>query len=281
MQHVPYEQRRRDVVYIMDTPPRRTNGFGVAGLTLGILSFFTCGITAPLGLIFSLVGMLKKPRGTAFAGLVTNSLIPAGIVTLALVGEAGQHRANQQVIVSNQRMITMESLRNASQKIEEYRLEHDNAKPEDIVGMKMAVQINDAWGKGVSYEPSANGYTIRSAGSDQVFNTRDDVTLKMITHRDGHIVAAGEATSEPVRKTVDGMGSKSAVLDAVHDAIESARIEGESVRASDSPTNEQGGSVDESSSGESSPGEAARLNAAHEEADRDDADHVHADDRDE
>lgn len=59
-----------------------SSGMAIAGLVLGIVSFVACaGLTAPLGLIFSIMGMRetaptaanpKGGRGLAIAGLVTS-----------------------------------------------------------------------------------------------------------------------------------------------------------------------------------------------------------------
>ena len=59
--------------------PRQSNGIGIAGfvvtlvnMVLGFIPFvnFLCIILLPLGLILSIIGMLKSPRGLAIAGLV-------------------------------------------------------------------------------------------------------------------------------------------------------------------------------------------------------------------
>jgi hypothetical protein len=48
----------------------KSNGLGLAGLILSILGWFTCGLLCIPGALFSLVGLLFAPRGTALAGLI-------------------------------------------------------------------------------------------------------------------------------------------------------------------------------------------------------------------
>lgn len=48
----------------------KSNGFGLAGLILSILGWFTCGVLSIPGAIFSLIGLLFAPRGSAIAGLI-------------------------------------------------------------------------------------------------------------------------------------------------------------------------------------------------------------------
>lgn len=51
-----------------------SNGFGTAGFIVSVLSLFLCGLTSPLGLLMSLVGLLFRPRGMAAAGVVLGLL---------------------------------------------------------------------------------------------------------------------------------------------------------------------------------------------------------------
>ena len=74
-------------VYI-EQPVRRTNGLGVAGFVLALLSLFLGWIPLLgwiiwfLGILFSFIGIFRKPRGLAVAGLVI-SLI--GIIVILLI----------------------------------------------------------------------------------------------------------------------------------------------------------------------------------------------------
>lgn len=63
--------------------PRRSNGIGTAGFVVTLVNMFLgfipvvnflCVILGPLGLILSIIGMLKSPRGLAIAGFVLSLL---------------------------------------------------------------------------------------------------------------------------------------------------------------------------------------------------------------
>lgn len=63
--------------------PRRSNGIGTAGFVITLVNMllgfipvvnFLCFILWPLGLILSIIGMLKSPRGLAIAGFVLSLL---------------------------------------------------------------------------------------------------------------------------------------------------------------------------------------------------------------
>lgn len=60
-----------------------TNGLGTAGFVCSLLGVLTCGLLSPIGLFFSLVGIVRAPRGMAFAGSVLGAF---GSAWLALVG---------------------------------------------------------------------------------------------------------------------------------------------------------------------------------------------------
>jgi hypothetical protein len=52
----------------------QSNGFGVAGFVVSLISFFCCGLTAPLGLLMSVIALAWPPRGFAFAGTLLGAL---------------------------------------------------------------------------------------------------------------------------------------------------------------------------------------------------------------
>src|SRR4051794_35388693 len=52
----------------------KSNGLGTAGFVVSLISFFCCGLSAPLGLVMSLVALLWAPRGMAAAGVVLGGL---------------------------------------------------------------------------------------------------------------------------------------------------------------------------------------------------------------
>lgn len=75
---------------IVNVQGSRSNGLGTAGFVLALLSFILCWAPIAnlimwfLGFLFSLIGVFKKPRGLAIAGLVI-SLIDI-IIVIAFFG---------------------------------------------------------------------------------------------------------------------------------------------------------------------------------------------------
>ena len=59
---------------------KRKNGIGIAGLVLSIIGFVFCWLPIfnfvlwVLGFVFSLIGVFKKPKGTAIAGLIISGI---------------------------------------------------------------------------------------------------------------------------------------------------------------------------------------------------------------
>ena len=69
----------------------QTNGMGIAGFVLSAMASLGCGVayvSGPLwllGLVFSIIGLNRKPRGLAIAGLIISLVgIVIGIVILLL-----------------------------------------------------------------------------------------------------------------------------------------------------------------------------------------------------
>jgi hypothetical protein len=76
------------------THEKESNGMGVAGFVLALISLFLSwvpmigGILFLLGLIFSFIGVFRKPKGLAIAGLIISliTLIIMIIFAFALAG---------------------------------------------------------------------------------------------------------------------------------------------------------------------------------------------------
>jgi hypothetical protein len=74
---------------------KNSNGMGVAGFVLALIALFLSWVPVlgwilwVLGLIFSLVGVFRKPKGLAIAGLVISFIgLIILIVVLAAIGTA-------------------------------------------------------------------------------------------------------------------------------------------------------------------------------------------------
>lgn len=88
----PYNSEER-IVYVKE-PQQKTNGFGLAGFIISLLCLLGCWVPVAnwimwtLGLVFSLIGVFRQPRGFAIAGLCIScaSLIMILVVVGLLAG---------------------------------------------------------------------------------------------------------------------------------------------------------------------------------------------------
>ena len=83
---------------------RGTNGFAIAGFVISLVSiFFDCGLTSPISLILSIIGLSKikkgneKGKGFAIAGIIISALtIGFIIIALVLIFYSGLFRGDVQ-----------------------------------------------------------------------------------------------------------------------------------------------------------------------------------------
>jgi len=82
------EQSSQGQTIIINQQQKKSNGLGTAGFVLALIALFLGWVPVLgwilwlLGLIFSFIGVFKKPKGLAIAGLVI-SLI--GIIVLIVI----------------------------------------------------------------------------------------------------------------------------------------------------------------------------------------------------
>ena len=193
--HVPFSHRNRHhgqspgPIYIGFDEPirfqrRRYNWWGFNGLLLSIASLMTCGILAPISLLVSLIGLRRSPRRAALAGTLI-SLAGMGLIMSMVIGglteEARRQSRIERVRYSRQVAEQVDQCRQllgqATSDLGEYRDEHDGTLPSAIDGNVLVIKYVDPWGQELRYEELAQGGLVRSAGPDQQFDTRDDVTV--------------------------------------------------------------------------------------------------------
>ncbi len=86
--NVETERRENGQTIVINQQSKSSNGMGIAGFVLALLAIFLGWVPVLgwilwiLGLIFSIVGMFKKPKGLAIAGLVISLL---GLILLVAV----------------------------------------------------------------------------------------------------------------------------------------------------------------------------------------------------
>jgi hypothetical protein len=155
--------------------PRPSNAMGVAGLIISILALiFTCGLLSPIGLLLSLIGLFRRPRGEAIAGTIIGGIGTLAVVSVlafvVLVSSSAVNAARH----AESRKITHQAMAAAELDVEEFRFQHGSL-PAGIEGNKIVLQHHDGWDTSLRFEPDGDLYRIRSAGPDREFDTRDDI----------------------------------------------------------------------------------------------------------
>ena len=91
----PYQQQPYQQPVYVQQPAKQSNGMGITGFVLALLALLLCWVPVLnwilwiLGLIFSIIGMFKKPKGLAIAGLIISLLgLIVDIILIAYVTSA-------------------------------------------------------------------------------------------------------------------------------------------------------------------------------------------------
>lgn len=96
----PARQQPPQQIIVQTVPQRHSNGIGTAGFVLSVLSIVLCWVPVLdwvlwlLGLVFSFVGVFRRPRGLAITGLVLSLLgvllliLLAGVLVAALASDS-------------------------------------------------------------------------------------------------------------------------------------------------------------------------------------------------
>ena len=175
-QHIPYSRRNQEPIYIGFDKPRRINGLGIVGFVFSILGVLTFGILSPVGLFFSLLGLVRSPRGFAATGALLGLLGTSFWALLIYAVVHADHSRAMQAEISRGRQATVQQIEEVNKQISEFTMQNEGKLPDEIEGNRLAVQHQDAWGQELQYQPTKQGCVILSAGPDKKFQTRDDVS---------------------------------------------------------------------------------------------------------
>lgn len=154
------------------------NGVGLAGFIVSLVGLFTGGCLSPIGLVLSIVGLFKEPRGFAVAGLIISLLAVLGwvigfvflgfgaiavvLATLGLGALLGEAQAE------------FETIEAALQE----RYAEVGAYPAGLDGLGLAPDgLRNADDVPYDYTALATGFELRDVGSDGVAGTADDSVL--------------------------------------------------------------------------------------------------------
>lgn len=168
-------------------PSATSNGLGLAGFITSLVGLaFTVGLLCPIGLILSLIGLTRRPRGFAVAGVVIGGIGSCGgclmlvaVVAIAsLAGLAAVSTAVLLVLTSGPQgletidhMLKLDSAITAHQK-------RTGSPPADLLALGLPPEmLRDGWGRPIEYrlEGASPDWTwsIRSAGADGVMDGGD------------------------------------------------------------------------------------------------------------
>jgi hypothetical protein len=163
-------------------PADGENGLGLAGFIVSLAGLlFTCGVLCPVGLILSLFGLRREPRGFAIAGTVigaVGSLVAMlfGVAVVLVAVNVG-HVLEKLEKGGGGPWRTPFALAGAQATIEMEKAEKQRL-PDEKRGNALIAGVRDGWNRPLRYELHDDSYTIRSAGADGVFGNADDETLE-------------------------------------------------------------------------------------------------------
>lgn len=156
------------------------NTIGLIGLVVSVLGIITCGLLSPLGLVISLVALVKPPRALAIAGVVLGAI---GTVVFFWFGVAAMLNVFD---LSNVREGVEVERRDGAQSFAEqtavvirnWHAEQGVLPPVDV-GQQLLSGRQDAWARTLRYALlDADRFEIRSSGPDQLFGTDDDIVYR-------------------------------------------------------------------------------------------------------
>jgi hypothetical protein len=158
----------------------RHNTLGIAGFAFSLLGVLTCGLLGPVGLLLSLLALVKRPRGLATAGVVIGLLATVWLGLMGAVVVAGM-RGLEPVVERftgefEQMQATIDAVSQASHDVARHRQQHGDW-PDDKAGQGIASRYHDAYGTPLQYTRVGELVLIISAGPDRQFATPDDVSL--------------------------------------------------------------------------------------------------------
>jgi len=164
-----------------------TNPVGLAGFIVSLVSLVACGgLLSPVGLILSLVGCFRQPRGLAIAGLVLG-LIGSGAFILGVVLLGVGLIAGAIALLFGASFIGQgfEAIFDADEVRDAIvAYERSNGRlPESIDDLTSLDEeaAKDLWDTPyrLTIDPDDRTMTLVSLGKDQTYGTRDDITVTL------------------------------------------------------------------------------------------------------
>lgn len=152
------------------------NGIGTAGFVVSLVGLiFTCTILCPLGLLISMIGLMKPRRGLAIAGTAIGLLGSIILGVSCFVAVTGYCSAKESFRNAAFQTQTQAAFVEGKGIIEEYRFENSKL-PGGIEGNKLVMGVTDGWENSLRFDGEEDAFLLRSAGPDGEFDTPDDMT---------------------------------------------------------------------------------------------------------
>ncbi|MCC9605358.1 DUF4190 domain-containing protein [Blastopirellula sp. JC732] len=149
------------------------NSLGLAGFIVSVFGILTCGILSPIGLLLSIFGAFKQPRGLAILGIVNGVIGSIGLLIVGsffAVGLLGLSAVADAVDKARR-------VQQASNLVCDFAEENERL-PTVAEAQTLFAEI-DPSGDRLRYEPGeAGNFTVVEAGSDNEFDTFDDLDLE-------------------------------------------------------------------------------------------------------
>lgn len=169
-----------NVVYVQ----RQSNSMGLAGFIISLVGWVSCGVLCPIGLVLSLIGLRKQPRGFAVAGVILGGLgCIWGIIALFFGGIALLLGCGGVVCggIAPQ-VVTHVRMNQLTEDVE--RFERTNGRMPLTLDEAATVrkhgprQTSDAWGRAFHFVVEPDGtFSITSDGPDGEPQTGDDIKM--------------------------------------------------------------------------------------------------------
>lgn len=176
-----------------------SNGIGLAGFIVSLVGLVvTCGLISPIGLVLSLIGLTKRPKGFAIAGTIIGFIGSLWFIFGVLIFGAGLLAMIGLGMIAAVAMAAAnigENAINVFHDIEMY-YESNGAAPMSLtdIGTYTPAELEDNWGSPIRYQVSADGQEIwlRSNGEDMLPDTGDDFEFyKNFQNDDFHFKGPG------------------------------------------------------------------------------------------
>ncbi len=174
-----FYQLNQSPAYAGGSRPAPVNTTGFVGMILSLIGLLTCGILSPIGLLISLFGLSREPRGSAVLGVVLGLIGSAWIAFVGYATVTGIIVAKETIETVIETTETTASLSMGADRIDQYRTENGRI-PDAVTGNEIVDDIDDSWGNSILYAvEEKERYVLRSAGPDGQFHTGDDITSSM------------------------------------------------------------------------------------------------------